>query len=361
MQEEAQAVYAWDYSEADGRDPAPNTSFPTWRDITAPTGLRISSGTDYVKRRGDGTRQPFARVTWDQSTEPSVLSGGWLELEWLINDAQEWQRSGRIDAYTTAYHIVDAAANDLFRVRLRAVNLVAASPWVYSTATINSASGPGTSALGVGNGVNAVPDAKLRTNLGGLGLVYIPTGQVLFLSESGSTAAGSPGALYLTYQGVVASGYGAAGVAEIGAGSPSGTRAFLFASELIPVSPGDVWELQAWAALFGFSASPSLLYYNAAGVNIAASWDSLPLVSSENVESFASLSGEGNRIFRQLYRYVVIPPGVASARWALPLTRGGAAGDPAAFVTMPFAARCSIASEASLRANPLTYLTSWNG
>ncbi len=362
MQEEAQAVYAWDYSEADGRDPAPNTSFPTWRDISPPTGLRISSGTDYVKLRGDGTRQPFARVTWNQSTEPSVLSGGWLEVEWLINDAEEWSRSGRLDPYTTAYHIADAVANDLFRVRLRAVSLIAASPWVYSTATINSASGPGTSALGVGNGVNAVPDAKLRTNLGGFGLVYIPTGQALFLDANGSSAAGNPGALYLTYQGVVASGYGSIGVAEIGAGATTGTRAFLFCSELIPVSPGDVWEVQAWAALFGFNAQPSLLYYDAAGNNIAASWDSPWLVSSQNVESFAFLSGESGRIFRQLYTFFVIPPGVASARWALPLSRpAGAAGDPAAFVTMPFAARCAIASEASLRANPLTYLTSWNG
>ncbi len=361
MQEEAQAVYAWDYTEADGRDPAPNTSFPTWRDITAPTGLKIESGTDYVKLRGDGTRQPFARVTWDQSKEPSVLSGGWLEIEWLINDASEWQRSGRLDPYTTAYHIPDAVAADLFRVRLRAVSLIAASPWVYSTATINAASGPGTSALGVGNGVNAIPDAKLRANLSGFGLVYIPTGQALTLSDNGATAGSFLGTVTLAAQNVTTGGYRAMAVAELGAGSPTGRRAFLFATEFIPVSPGDVWEVQAWAALFGFTALPSLLYYDSAGNNIAASWNSAPLVSHENVESFASLSGEANRIYRQLYTYVVVPPGATSARWALPLSRGGAAGDPAAFVTMPFAARCSIASEASLRANPLTYLTSWNG
>jgi len=362
MQEEAQAVYAWDYSEADGRDPAPNTSFPTWRDITAPTGLRISSGTDYVKRRGDGTRQPFARVTWNQSTEPSVLSGGWLELEWLINDAAEWQRSGRLDAYTTAFHIVDAAANDLFRVRLRAVNLVAASPWVYSTATINSASGPGTSALGVGNGINAVPYSNLRTNLNQFAAVYTPTPEGLELSELGASTGGSAGRLFLTYQPVVTGGYGGAAVAEIGAGSPTGLRAFLYARELIPVSPGDVWEVQAWAALFGFTALPGLLYYDVDGNNIAVSWNSTPLVSSDNVESFARINGVAGRIFRQLYSYLVIPPGAASARWALPLYRPVANPDaPGAFVTMPFAARCSIASEASLRANPLLYLTSWNG
>jgi hypothetical protein len=363
MQEEAQAVYAWDYSEADGRDPAPNTSFPTWRDITAPTNLRISSGTDYVKRRGDGTRQPFARVTWDQSTEPSVLSGGWLEVEWLINDAAEWQRSGRLDPYTTAYHIVDAAANDLFRVRLRAVNLIAASPWVYSTATINSASGPGTSALGVGNGVNAVPNAKLRSDaLSGFDLYYVPTGQVLPLTENGSQAGSSLGLVTLAYQPITTDGYRSMAVAEQGAGSPVGQRAILRCSEMIPVSPGDVWEVQAWAALFGFSALPALQYHNAQGTFLGASWSSAPLVSSENVESPRALSGDANRRFRQLYAYIVIPPGVVSARWAFPLSRPVANPNaPAAFVTMPFAARCSIASEASLRANPLTYLTSWNG
>jgi hypothetical protein len=365
MQEDAQAVYDWNYSEADGRDPAPNTSFPTWRDITAPANLRISSGTDYIKLRGDGTRQPFARCTWDQSTEPSVLAGGWLELEWLVNDAQEWQRSGRLDPYTTAYHIADAVANDLFRVRLRAVNLVAASPWVYSTAQINAGAGPGTSALGVGVGVNAIPDAKLRTNIGGFDVFYVANGSVIPLTALGSITVSGSNQLVVTYNGLTDNGYGVIGVGELSPGTPTGQRAILRCTEMIPVSPGDVWEVQAWVRAAGFGpVVPALQYHDANGAFIGASWsaESLPLVSSQDVESPRRLTGRG-AIYRQFYAYVVVPPGAVSARWALPLVgqTGTIYVDPIALIVMPFAARSSIASAASLRANPLLYLTNWNG
>ena len=366
MQEEAQAVFDWNYTAASGVDPAPNTSFPTWREISAPTGLRIESGLAYVKTRGDGTRDPFARVLWDQSTEPSVLSGGGLEVEWLINDAAEWTRSGRIDPYTTAFHIPNAVANDLLRVRIRACNLIACSLFAYSTTQINAGAGPGTSALGVGTGVNAVPDAKLRANLGGFDVFYPPNGAVIPLSATGGSSTSGSDQLFITYQGVVANGYGVVGVAEISPGAPTGQRAILRCTERIPVSPGDTWEVQAWVAAFGFGPIvPALQYHDLNGNFIGSSWQAgaLPLVSSQDVESFRRLTGEAGRPYRQFYAYVVIPPGAASARWALPLVHqaGTSFGDPAAFVTMPFAARCSITSAASLRANPLTYLSNWNG
>jgi hypothetical protein len=370
MQEEAQAVFDWNYTEASGVDPAPNTSFPTWREITAPTGLRIDSGGAYIKQRGDGTRDPFARVTWDQSTEPSVLSGGWIEVEWLFNDATEWTRSGRIDPYTTAFHIPNAVANDLLRVRIRACNLIACSLYAYSTAQINPLAGPGTSSLGVGTGVNAVPGAKFRSTLENFDVYYVPTGATLPLTTLGGSLQNGADRLFLTYQGLATFGYGVIGVAEISVGKPTGQRAILRSIEMIPVSPGDTWELQAWVAAFGFDPIvPALQYHDANGAFIGASWGAgaLPLVSSQDVFSVRRLPGVQGRIYRQCYAYVVIPPGAASARWALPLVAYTGVpnlpeyDDPIAFVAMPFAARCSITSAASLRANPLTYLSNWNG
>jgi hypothetical protein len=384
MQEEAQAVYAWDYSEADGRDPAPNTSFPTWRDIAAPTGLQISSGGDYVKRRGDGTRQPFARVTWDQSTEPSVLSGGWLELEWAINDAAEWQRSGRLDPYTTAFHIVDAAANDLFRVRLRAVNLVAASPWAYRSAMISPLSGPGTSALGIGVGVNAVAGATLTSeDVGKFRFYYFPSetistplpyGQeVSFQGWTGSQFARSPSKVIVLTDKVWSTGYGQIAVVEFYAGTiGTPTRGWVQAVDGNPAVPGDIWELQTYVSgSFDLRVDPALLYYDASDNLVGASFDQPPLVSWQNDPSpVKSISAE-RRDFIRTWSYVRIPPGVAIVRWCQviqfdpayvsPGSATNLVGGAAVFIAMPFAARCSIASEASLRANPLLYLTSWNG
>lgn len=385
MQEEAQAVYAWDYSEADGRDPAPNTSFPTWRDIAAPTGLRISSGTDYVKRRGDGTRQPFARVTWDQSTEPSVLSGGWLELEWLINDAQEWQRSGRLDAYATAYHVVDAAANDLFRVRLRAVNLVAASPWAYSVAQINALSGPGTSALGIGAGVNAVAGATLTSDdVAKFRLYYFPTSVVatpkpfgegqFFQGWTGSQFARSQSKVLLLTDKVWSTKYGQIQVAEFYTQTVGNQgRGWVQAVDGVPVVPGDIWEVQAYVSNSKtLPVDPSLLFYDASDTLVGASFDRPPLVSWQNDPSPAQSISAELRNFRRTYSYVQIPAGVAIARWCHQFTIDGAyvspsdsvtnlTGGAALFIAMPFAARAVPTSEASLRANPTLYLSQWNG
>jgi hypothetical protein len=385
MQEEAQAVYAWDYSEADGRDPAPNTSFPTWRDITAPANLRISSGTDYIKQRGDGTRQPFARVTWDQSTEPSVLSGGWLELEWLINDAQEWQRSGRLDAYTTAYHIVDAAANDLFRVRLRAVNLVAASPWAYSVAQINPLSGPGTSAIGIGVGVNAVAGATLTSaDVDKFRLYYFPSGivstplpydqLVSFQGWTGSQFARSQSRVVLLTEKVWSTGYGQIRVAEFYTGTVgTEVRGWVQTVDGAPVVPGDIWEVQAYVSGTNvLRVDPALLYYDVADNLVGSSFDKPSLVSWLNDPAPPKSISSQNRRYIRTYAYVRIPPGVAIVRWCHLVKFDGAyvsppdsvtnlTGGAALFLAMPFAARALPTSEASLRANPSLYLSQWNG
>jgi hypothetical protein len=392
MQEEAPSIYDATYTEFDGRDPAPNTGFPSWREIAPPTGLTIASGRDYVRVRGDGTREPFARVTWNQSTEPSVLSGGWLELEWSINNSTQWQRDSRLDPYTTVTHIQGSVAGDFLRVRLRACNLITKSEWAYSVTTVNADAGPGTSATGVGVGVNAVANAQLRGGpdggdaqmfdayfaLNAAVIDYAPgtevrdpvTGQLIRTIETNTTSHVGR-TLYLTWQGSTAAGYGVAGLAELPSnpGDTSlhyGRRALFRSKKKFPVTPGDVWELQAWVGqtVAGQEALPVLEYFNSAGQFLGDSSGYagiLPLATSNPVVTTAKRLDSPSPHY-QRFAFVQIPPGVSFARWALPLSMPAAGKSNIGLsVLMPFAARSVVASTSSLRANPSYYLSNWNG
>ena len=80
MQEEAAAVYAWNFSEAQNPDPAPNTQLPDPRVVQPLQNFLVSTGDAY--RLPDETLVPFATVSWDAVTDAAVLSGGRIEVWW---------------------------------------------------------------------------------------------------------------------------------------------------------------------------------------------------------------------------------------------------------------------------------------
>lgn len=79
-QEEASAVYAWDYSEVNSPDPAPNTELPDPRIVAPLAGFSVSAGSSYVLP--DGSIVPYSDATWTAVADSAVLSGGRIEVWW---------------------------------------------------------------------------------------------------------------------------------------------------------------------------------------------------------------------------------------------------------------------------------------
>lgn len=371
MQEEAQAVFDAQYDEFIGGDPAPNTAFPTWREIAAPTGLVVETSAGFVRRRPDGTRQPFARVTWNQVTDPSVLSGGWLELEWRINDATEWVTESRLDAYQTAFIVPIVTVGDVVHVRLRASNLLASSPWAYKSASVSAAAGVPTALVPVGMATNAVPDARLNTavTLTKWQTWFTAQNQFAELSDNGVLLTGGSSQWVFNRSIGYSVSYGVIEATEVPiapATGFSGTRGDIICTERFPVVPGDIWELQCWMLRFNIDALPPYLaFFNAAGNYIASTLDAdrLPIITDAGI-SMPVLQWQNLQSYRRAFAFVRVPPGAATARFAVRLfvttPQAGLTGHSLR-ILMPFAGKSYCKSEAALKASPLTFLSDWNG
>jgi hypothetical protein len=146
----------------------------------------------------------------------------------------------------------------------------------------------------------------------------------------------------------------------------SGTRGDIICTELFPVKPGDIWELQCWVLRFNIAAVPPYLaFFNASGAFISSSLDAdkLPIVTDANF-SMPILQWQNLQSYRRTFAFVRVPPGAATARFAVRLfvtsPNPGQTGHSLR-ILMPFAGKSYCTSEAALRASPLTFVSDWNG
>lgn len=375
LQEEAPAIYDGSYSELDGRDPAPNTGFPTFRELAPITGLAVQSGSSFVRIASDGTRAPFARVTWDQVQDASVLAAGRIELQHTAG-ANPAAQTVFLDPYQTAYDIPRVASGEVLNVAARARNGIAESPWATASSVVDTAAGAPNSISLVGVGINAVANASLRSALSPAKYFDKDSG-VTVTTDGGSPGGGS--ADITIYRGGGAtrthdrpSPYGSIIWTESTVGAYT-DRGFVFWDDPFPVVPGDVWELQCWLYLFRvFPFGPGLLYFDAAGNSVGTSWDDGHAYWASSLPA-DHLSYTGVDSLAQYYRqgaYCLIPANAVQARWAyriFPAPGGDLFGWPSgssseARIAMPFAARSqSRTIEAAIaQAGPATF-SNWNG
>lgn len=372
MQEEAEAIYDEDYTELDGRDPAPNTDFPTYRDIAPIVGLQVLTGGNFVETLSDGTRWPYARVTWTQVADPSVLGSGRIDLQWIVNGSTEWASAPALDPYSTAYHIAGVAAGDVLQVRIRARNSIAQAPWVYSTVTVDTTSGGGASNALIGSGVNAVTNASLRSALAPFKYYDIAANATV------TTDGGSPGGGSSDITIYLGGGASRPNDRPVPFGSivweettySAEQKGWIYNDDAFPVIPGDIWEVQVWAYLLRVAPfDPGLFYYDASGTGIGTSWDDgskvlgggFPLASYTGLNGTSLLSQ-----FQRMWAFCEIPAGAVQARWAFkvyPSPTYFASGSSAkAVLTMPFAARSNFPSmQRVLAEGGPQRLSNWNG
>ena len=137
LQEEASAVYAWDYSEVSDPDPAPNTSLPDPRVISPLGDFALSAGSTYTLP--DGSIVPYCEVTWAAITDSAVLSGGRIEIWWKRSVDQVFRRT-EVSSSTTLMRIEPVSGGDTINAFGWAVNgSQVRSTAVFATRTISAA------------------------------------------------------------------------------------------------------------------------------------------------------------------------------------------------------------------------------
>ena len=157
--ETAEAIYTWTSAEQLALDPAPNSDFPSYDTIDAPTGLIAESGTDQLYLREDGTVFSRLKLTWAESASQWVQQGGSYELQIKPSSSATWAPAGIVGAEQTSFYFLDVQDGASYDVRVRGISSVGTlSDW----ATLSSH-------LVVGK--TAVP-----SNVVGLGAVTDETG-----------------------------------------------------------------------------------------------------------------------------------------------------------------------------------------
>lgn len=88
LQEDASAIYAWNYSEQVAPDPAPNTALADPRFVALPSGLAIRGDATTYYVRPDGAVVPYLEVSWTVPAEDDVR----IEVFWKRANENEFRR-----------------------------------------------------------------------------------------------------------------------------------------------------------------------------------------------------------------------------------------------------------------------------
>lgn len=120
LREEAQASYAWNYTEAAGVDPAPNTVLPDVRIVPSLGALTVASGAAIFKELSDGTVVPEVKVSWAAVTDSGVLQGGYIEFWFKRAIATDWNQVS-LDPAMTSYRFA-ASVSETVNISARCIN-----------------------------------------------------------------------------------------------------------------------------------------------------------------------------------------------------------------------------------------------
>lgn len=126
LQEFASAIYDWANGEETFWDIAPNTDLPSPWNIAPPTGLALSSGTDQLYIRSDGTVFSRIKVSWTPIADAYVNSGGFVEVYYgkSSDRAQPGYPTyaGAVPGDQSVFYILDAQDGVQYDVLVKAKN-----------------------------------------------------------------------------------------------------------------------------------------------------------------------------------------------------------------------------------------------
>lgn len=162
LREVAEGIDDWSFNEQITPDPAPNTTLPDVRTVTAPT-LTYDSGAEFVTVLADGSQRPFLRLYWE-AYDATVET---IEVWWRRADQMGWQ-TARAPADARLYDLYGVAAGETWIVQARAINGVGVrSDWSVVVAEVNADAPANGASSTIGVGRNLVVNATLADSTDG--------------------------------------------------------------------------------------------------------------------------------------------------------------------------------------------------
>lgn len=135
FRETATNVYDWDHTtDETALDPAPNTNLPDPFEVTAPTGMTATSGTDQLIEASDGTVLPTVLLTWTESASVNVIG---YQIRWkYANDSNDTQYryitvNGKNNTSSVITGVKESRgnANHYIDIDIRSLTSVKAGEW----------------------------------------------------------------------------------------------------------------------------------------------------------------------------------------------------------------------------------------
>ncbi len=122
LQEEASAIYDWDPNDEITVDPAPDTNFPDPFTVTPPTGLVLTSGTDTLFIKSDGTVVSRIKATWTAPADQFVTVGGKIEVQFKKTADSTWIPLAALPGDAVEASVWDVEDGVAYDLRVRSVS-----------------------------------------------------------------------------------------------------------------------------------------------------------------------------------------------------------------------------------------------
>jgi hypothetical protein len=333
LQEEAPAVYAWDFNEATDPDPAPNTNLKDPRLIDAIDGLTVTSNANTFKKLKDGTIVPYLLVTWTAVTDSLVTEGGSIHVAWKRANEAVYQ-SILLDGDATSFSIDGVGPGEIINVSIRAINgAQVSSEWRHVTHSASALLATNSQSPRFGLGVNQLENACLKAGVNGWSVFSSPGYTSTIAHVINADGAPTPfGSVAIVCQGPVST-------------SPAGS---LFAVGLkIPVNPGQRIEAQGKVQNFRGNVRLEVIFYDAAGSQVSF----VPLAGVIETNSDSLFFTRSLIDFKYLWGLLTVPPGATQAMLHFTVTRTSSSADTLVFVTQPY---LGVAHENQTQPSPWT-------
>lgn len=123
LKETASAVFDWNSGNETTVDVAPNTNLPSPTNVAIPTNLVLSSGTNDLFIREDGTIFSRIKVSWTAPVDGYVTAGGgYIEVQFKQSSNVDWLPWQLVPGDLTSTYILDVQDGVNYDVRIRSVN-----------------------------------------------------------------------------------------------------------------------------------------------------------------------------------------------------------------------------------------------
>ena len=130
-------LYSWTLGEQGTVPVSPSAKLPTPQNIAAPSILGVTTGESVSITNPDGTVNNRILLSLNACTIPQVLSGGYVEVQYLNITGNGWTSLGNSDPNQTLFYIGGCTVGLQYQIRVRYQGgSGASSDWTYATTTL---------------------------------------------------------------------------------------------------------------------------------------------------------------------------------------------------------------------------------